>query len=208
MIRKNKLKIETAVTPAAAIFCFALIIWANRPDYGLLYSNLEAGQASQIVADLKSKSIPYQLKDAGKTVLVPTKQISELRIDYAARNLVSTGAIGYEIFDKNNLGLTEFMQKVNLKRALQGEISKTINQIDAIQQSRVHLVIPEPSLFQEQEIRSSASVILKTKGGYSLTRKQILGITQMVAGSVEGLAAEDVSIIDSFGNILTKDRVS
>lgn len=201
----TKQKIAAATVTAVSIFSlFFLIVWGNRPDYGLLYSNLEAGQASQIVTDLKSKSIPYQLKDAGKTILVPTKQISELRIDYAARNLISTGAVGYEIFDKNNLGLTEFMQKVNLKRALQGELSKTINQIDAIQQSRVHLVIPEPSLFEEQETRSSASIILKTKSGYTLTRKQILGITQIVASSVEGLAAEDVSIIDSFGNILTK----
>ncbi|MCG8606951.1 flagellar M-ring protein FliF, partial [bacterium] len=181
-----------------------LIVWANRPDYGLLYSNLEAGDAAEIVEDLRGNGIPYKLKDGGKTILVPTKEIYELRIAYAGRNLISSGAVGYEIFDKNNLGLTEFMQKVNLKRALQGELAKTINQIEAVQQTRIHLVIPEPSLFEDQETKSSASVVVKLKGGRSLSRQQISGISQMVAGSVEGLAAGDVHIVDSFGNTLTR----
>ncbi|MFQ5769309.1 MAG: flagellar basal-body MS-ring/collar protein FliF, partial [bacterium] len=193
-----------AVTAISLISILFLLLWANRPEYGLLYSKLEAGDAAQIVEDLKSSNITYKLKDGGTTILVPTKDIYELRIKYAGQNLISSGAVGYELFDKNNLGLTEFMQKVNLKRALQGELSKTINQIEAVQQSRVHLVIPEPSLFEDQETKSSASVIVKLKPNSVLNQKQILGITQLVAGSVEGLTPENVIIVDSYGNILTK----
>ena len=124
------------------ISMFLLLVWANRPEYALLYSNLDAGDAFRIIDDLKTNGISYKLKDGGNTVLVPKQDIYELRIKYAGQNLISSGAVGYELFDKNNLGLTDFMQKVNLKRALEGELTNTINQIESVVQSRVHLVIP------------------------------------------------------------------
>ena len=150
-----------AITAIAVICMFLILAWANRPEYGLLYSNLAASDASRILDDLKSNGIPYELKDGGTTVLVPKKDVYELRIKYAGKNMISSGAVGYELFDKNNLGLTDFMQKVNLKRALEGELSNTINQIEAVTQSRVHLVIPERVLFEDEERKVTASVILK-----------------------------------------------
>jgi flagellar M-ring protein FliF len=199
--RKLALAMVTAVTLCGMFF---LVVWANRPEYGLLYTRLEPADAAQIVEDLKGTSVPYKLKDGGTTIEVPSNQIYELRLKYAGKNLVSSGSVGYELFDKNNLGLTEFMQKINLKRALEGELSKTINQIDAVQASRVHLVIAEPSLFADEQSKSSASVILKVKGNGGLDSKQIQGIAHMVASSVEGLAPEDVVIMDSHGAILSK----
>jgi flagellar M-ring protein FliF len=197
----------TSLTLVGLIF---LLAWANRPEYGLLYSSLDAVDASAIVEDLKSNNIPYKLKDAGKTILVPSKDIYELRIKFAGQKLISSGAVGYELFDKNNLGLTDFMQKINLKRALEGELSKTINQIEAIQQSRVHLVLPEPALFEEEENKATASVIVKLRANARLESKQIVGISYMVAGGVEGLSPENVTIVDTYGNILngagTQDR--
>jgi len=198
-------KLALALVTAVALCCMLfLVVWASRPEYGLLYSKLDPGDAAQIVEDLKSNKVSYKLKDGGSTIEVPSNQIYELRLKYAGKNLVSSGAVGYELFDKNNLGLTEFMQKINLKRALEGELSKTINQIDAVQASRVHLVIAEPALFVDEESKSSASVILKLKGNITLDNKQILGITHLVASSVEGLAPEDVVIMDSRGAILSK----
>lgn len=202
-------KIALAGITAAALFGFILLlVWANRPEYGLLYSNLDEADAAKIVDDLKSNNISYKLKDGGRTILVPQKNIYELRLKYASQKLISSGAVGYELFDKNNLGLTDFMQKVNLKRALEGELTKTINQIEAIQQSRVHLVIPEPRLFEEEEAKATASVVVKLKPNTSLTTKQILGITHLVAGSVEGLTPENVTIVDTYGNILTNITAS
>lgn len=192
-----------AITAIAIVGMFFLLVWANQPEYGLLYSNLEPGDAAQIIDDLKGNNMPYKLRDGGTTVLIPSKDIYEMRIKYAGQNLISSGAVGYELFDKNNLGLTEFMQKVNLKRALEGELSKSINQIDAIQQSRVHLVMPEKTLFEDQDTKASASVIVKLKGNGILDRRQIMGITHMIAASVEGLSVEDVTILDSYGKMLT-----
>lgn len=199
--KKLTLALVTAATLCSMLF---LVVWANRPEYGLLYSGLDPADAAQIVEDLKTNSVPYKLKDGGGTIEAPTNQIYELRLKYAGKNLVSSGAVGYELFDKNNLGLTEFMQKINLKRALEGELSKTINQIDAVQASRVHLVIAEPALFADEQAKSSASVILKLKGNRSLDNQQILGVAHLVARSVEGLKPEDVVIMDSHGAVLSK----
>lgn len=195
-----------AITAIAVICMFLILAWANRPEYGLLYSNLAASDVSRILDDLKGNGIPYELKDGGTTVLVPKKDVYELRIKYAGKNMISSGAVGYELFDKNNLGLTDFMQKVNLKRALEGELSNTINQIEAVTRSRVHLVIPERVLFEDEERKVTASVILKLRSRSALERQQVLGIQQLVAGSVEGLKSENIIIIDTFGNVLTNNE--
>ena len=195
-----------AITAIAVVCMFLILAWANRPEYGLLYSNLDASDVFQILDDLKGNGIPYELKDGGTTVLVPKKDVYELRIKYAGKNMISSGAVGYELFDKNNLGLTDFMQKVNLKRALEGELANTINQIEAVTQTRIHLVIPERALFEDEERQATASVILKLKSRSALERQQVLGIQQLVAGSVEGLKSENIIIIDTFGNVLTNNE--
>jgi flagellar M-ring protein FliF len=183
-----------------------VFIWANRPEYALLYSNLDAADTSKIIEHLKANSIPYQLRDGGSTVFVKKDFVYELRIKFAGENLISSGAVGYELFDKNNLGLTDFMQRINLKRALEGELSSTINQIESIVQSRVHLVTPERALFEEHQPKSTASVVLKLKPHTELDRKQISGIANLVAASVEGLHSENVIIVDTYGRVLTKNE--
>ena len=195
-----------AITAIAVICMFLILVWVNRPEFALLYSNLDASDVSRIVDDLKGNSIPYELKDGGTTVMVPKKDVYELRIKYAGKNMISSGAVGYELFDKNNLGLTDFMQKVNLKRALEGELANTINQIEAVSQTRVHLVLPERALFEDDEKKATASVILKLRSRSALERPQVLGIQQLVAGSVEGLKSENIIIVDTFGNVLTNNE--
>ncbi len=200
-----------ALVGVSAVAVFALImlfVWANRPEYALLYSKLDAADSSKILEDLKDNSIDYRLKDGGRSIFVTKEDVHELRIKYAGQNMISSGKVGYELFDKNNLGLTDFMQRINLKRALEGELSNTINQIESIEQSRVHLVIPEQTLFTEDEKKSTASVVLKLKPQTSLDRKQVAGITNLVAASVEGLETENVIILDTFGRVLTKNEPS
>jgi len=192
-----------AFSVMALSFMILLFVWANRPEYALLYSNLDAADTAKILDDLRGNNIPYKLGDGGSTLFVSKRDVYELRIKYAGQNLISSGAVGYELFDKNNLGLTDFMQKVNLKRALEGELSNTINRIETVRQSRVHLVLPEPSLFEDKQNEATASVVLKLRGSTALERKQVLGIANLVAASVEGLHAGNVTIMDTQGRVLT-----
>ena len=195
-------------TVVAISIMMLLFVWANRPEYALLYSNLDAADTAKILDDLRGNNIPYKLEDGGSTLFVSKSDVYELRIKYAGQNLISSGAVGYELFDKTNLGLTDFMQKVNLKRALEGELSSTINRIESVQQSRVHLVLPEPSLFEDKQNDATASVVLKLRSSTALGRTQVLGIANLVAASVEGLHANNVTIMDTQGRVLTTPRQS
>ncbi|MBW2647638.1 MAG: flagellar M-ring protein FliF, partial [Deltaproteobacteria bacterium] len=150
--------------------------------------------------------VPYKVSSGGDSILVPAEYVSKLRLDLAASGMPRGGGMGFEIFDNKNFGVTEFVQRLNYQRALQGELARTINGLDEIQQSRVHVVIPRKSLFVEEQAKPTASVIVKLKTGKRLRTSQIEGIASLVAGSVEGLHSEEVMIVDSGGNILSADR--
>ncbi|MBW2593365.1 MAG: flagellar M-ring protein FliF, partial [Deltaproteobacteria bacterium] len=150
--------------------------------------------------------VPYKVSFSGDTISVPSEHVSELRFEMAASGLPVGGGVGFEIFDNRSFGDTEFVQHLNYQRALQGELSRTINDLDEIQQSRVHLVIPRESLFIEEQAKSTASVVLKLKSGMRLRASQIEGIGRLVASSVEGLDQEEVMIVDSSGNILSSAK--
>jgi len=186
----------------ASIMTFAY--FTNQEDYRILFSSLTGEDASAIVTKLKEKKIPYQISPSGETISVPSAQVSELRLELAASGLPHGGGVGFEIFDNKVFGTTDFEQQMNYRRALQGELSRTINSLDEIQQSRVHIVIPKESLFIEQQKKPTASVTIKLKTGRKLKESQIDGIGHLVASSVEGLSADEVMIIDSQGNILSK----
>ncbi|MCE5264253.1 MAG: flagellar M-ring protein FliF [Deltaproteobacteria bacterium] len=191
-----------ALLVAASIMTFAY--FTNQEDYRVLFTNLTSVDASAIVTKLKEKKIPYQISPSGETVSVPAAQVSELRLELAGAGLPQGGGVGFEIFDNKNFGATEFEQQMNYRRALQGELSRTINSLDEIQQCRVHIVLPKESLFVEQQKKPTASVTIKLKAGRKLKESQIEGIGHLVASSVEGLSANEVMIVDSQGNILSK----
>lgn len=178
--------------------------FTNQEDYRVLFSNLTSEDASNIVTKLKEKKISYQISSSGDTLSVPSGQVSELRLELAAAGLPHGGGVGFEIFDNKTFGATEFEQQLNYRRALQGELSRTINSLDEIQQSRVHIVLPKESLFIEQQKKPTASVTIKLKAGKKLKAPQIDGIGHLVASSVEGLSSDDVMIVDNQGNILSK----
>src|SRR6185295_12682095 len=184
----------------------ALAWWVQRPLYRPLFTNLGQQDAASIVEALRAEKVPFQLEDGGRAVLVPAERLYELRLSLASRGLPAGGGVGFEIFDKQTLGQTDFMQRLNYQRALQGELGRTIGQLGGVESARVHLALPERSLFVAQDRRPSASVVVKLAQGRSLSRAQIDGIVHLVAASVEGMAAESVTVVDEAGRMLTHNR--
>lgn len=188
----------------AALSFAALILIANRTDFRPLFTNLTSEDAGEIVKKLKDSKTPYQITADGKGVMVPSDKVYELRLSLASEGLPQGGGVGFEIFDRKNFGMTEFVQKLNYQRALQGELTRTISQIAGVEQARVHLVIPEKSLFKESEKPATASIVLKMKSNRGLKESEVQGVIHLVSSSIEGMDPEHVTIIDSRGKILSK----
>ncbi len=179
-----------------------LMMWSRRPEFQPLYTNLSPEDASAVVEKLKERKISYRLEGGGGTILVPAEKVYESRLELAGEGLPQQGGVGFEIFDRTNLGMTDFVQRMNYLRALQGELARTIRTLSEVEQVRVHLVLPERMLFVEEEKKSSASVVLRLRPGAQLRKGQVRGIAHLVARSVEGLEPERVTIVDTMGNIL------
>ncbi len=189
----------------ASLLAFAgLITVANKTDYRPLFANLSAEDSGEIVKKLKEQKVPYQISDDGKALLVPSEKVHDLRLTLASEGLPQGGGVGFEIFDRKNFGMTEFVQKLNYQRALQGELSRTIGQLAGVESARVHLAIPEKSLFKESEKPPTASVVLKMRSNRSLRESEIQGVVHLVASSIEGMDPEHVSVLDSRGKMLSK----
>ncbi len=181
----------------------AIAYWTSRPDMTLLFAKLGPTDANTVVETLRGEGVPYDLRDNGTSVYVPRDDVYELRLRFASQGLGSDGPVGYELFDKGTLGMTDFMQKLSLKRATEGELARTITSIRQIEMARVHLVVPERSAFAANQKQPTASVVVQTVGGQRLSGEEVEGITSLVAGAVEGLAPENVTILDVRGNLLS-----
>ena len=181
----------------------SLVVWASKPEYVALYTNVEPSMGSKMVNDLNSASIDYKLENGGKTILVPNSVADEWRMRFAESGYIGDVVAGYEIFDNNDMGMTDSRQKLNMKRALEGELMRTINQFPNVQNSRVHLTIPQSRLFQKED-GGKASVVLYLSPGTYLDREQIKGISALVANSVEGIDPRSVVIVDTKGNMLSE----
>ena len=179
-----------------------IMIWSERIDYQVLYSNLGQEDAGQVVGKLKEIKVPFRVE--GNVIYVPSNKVYELRLELASQGIPQGGGVGFEIFDKTQIGVTEFVQRLNYRRALQGELSRTIKQLSEVEQCRVHVAIPERTIFTEKEERPTASVVVKLKAGRVLTQGQIGGIVHLIASSVEGMFPRDVTVIDNMGNLLSK----
>lgn len=176
----------------------------STPQMSLLFSGLDLADSSQIVQNLEGQNIPYELVGDGSTILVPENQVSRLRMDIAAQGLNTGGSVGYEIFDsQDNLGTTSFVQNINRLRALEGELARTINSIEQVSSSRIHLVLPQRRLFSNEDSQGSASIFVKTRGG-RLGRGQIVAIQNLVAAAVPELSQESISIVDQQGTLLAR----
>jgi flagellar M-ring protein FliF len=170
----------------------------------VLFSNLRGNSAASVIQQLKDKKIAYTLQDNGQTVLVaPPSIINELRLELASNGIPSNGSIGFEVFKESSFGRTGFVEKIMGVQALQGELERTIASISAVQSVRVHITKPDRSVFVSKDILPTASVFLDLKAGGGLEKKQIKGITNLVANAVEGLVPENITIVDEQGNQLS-----
>jgi flagellar M-ring protein FliF len=179
--------------------------WAQRPDMQLLYRGLSPEEAAKITDKISEKNITYELREGGTTIFVPKEHVYQLRLDMAKEGLPIGQQSGYNIFNDEKIGISPFVQNVNLKRALQEELAKSIQMIDGVEHARVHIVSPEQTLFTSDAGKTTASVVLRSKPGIRLSPLNIAAITHLVAGSVEGLKSENVTVIDNQGGLLSGD---
>ena len=182
-----------------------LTYWARRPDMRMLYQEIAPEEAAKITEKISDKDIAYELRNGGTSIYVPREQVYQLRLDMAKEGLPIGEQGGYKIFDNEKIGISPFVQSVNLKRALQEELAKSIQMIDGVVHARIHLVSPEQTLFTPDAGKSTASVVLRLRPGYKLSALNIAAITHLVSGSVEGLTSENVTVIDSQGNLLSRE---
>lgn len=197
-------KLSLSVVALAAVAAvFFLTTWAQRPEYSAAFRGLSESDAATVVAKLKELKIPYELADGGATVRVPSDKVYDVRLHMASQGLPKGGATGFELFDKMSFGLTDFAQKLNYQRALEGELSRTIGRISGVEEARVHIVLPQNELFAEREKPATASVVLSLKPGTEMDSRQVRGIVNLVSRSVAGLKPENVTVVDSDGTMLS-----
>jgi flagellar M-ring protein FliF len=176
--------------------------WINTPSYGVLFTDMDTETASSVVAKLKTEKVAYVLDDGGRTVRVPVARVDELRLELAGQGMPTSGRVGFEIFDRTAFGVTDFLEHVNYRRALEGELARTIGSLGDVASARVHLAMPRESLFTNQDQPAKASVVLKLRSNRPLPPSTVNAITGLVAASVESLRPESVVVIDNFGRSL------
>ncbi len=184
----------------------AMAMWAGQTTFSPLMTNLSPEDSKNVQRFLSDKHIPFRVDSTGKNVMVPPESLYDLRLELATQGYPQSSVVGYEVFDKTTLGTTSFVQKVNQKRALEGELMRTINTIRGVKRSRVHLALPQKSAFVEDQKKPTASVVLDLDPGVLLNEKQVFGIANLVARAIEGMDVSDVGIVDSNGKTLSKNN--
>ena len=206
----NKLSVQQKLLlggiAVVSVILLAFSLWIfNEPSYSTLYTNLIEEDASKVLDHLNGQKIPFQIDNNGQTISIPKEKVYEVRLALAGKGIPRSGIIGNELFDDNTMGLSEFMQKVNFRRALEGELSRTIMQIRGIEGARVHIVFPEKTIFKKDKKEPTASVTLKLFSGNIPSDNHIQAISHLVSSSVEGLNPAKVVIIDTDGRMLSRN---
>ena len=197
--------IAVILIAALVLGTVALVSWLTKPSYSPLFSGIEPADASAIVEQLKADGVPYELTAGGGTILVPEEHVYQERLTAAAAGLPSTGGQGgYSLLDTMGVTSSEFQQDVTYKRAIEGELAKTISAMDGVKTATVQLAIPEESVFVAEQKDPTASVFVETQGGVTLTSKQVQAIVNLTSASVEGMATTDVAVTDSTGAVLSQ----
>jgi flagellar M-ring protein FliF len=195
------LAIGVGVVVVAAVVAAA---WLLRTDYQVLFADLKPQDAAQMAAELDRQKIGYKLSEDGATILVDSNVVHATRLKLMGKDLPLHGAAGFELFNNGDFGMTEFAQKINYQRALQGEITRTILALSEVREARVHLALPDEGLFKRGNSKPKAAITLSLKEGQSLRPEQVSGIQRLVAGAVTGILAQDVTIVDQHGVALTR----
>lgn len=193
------------IAASAAVIAVMVVVWlwSKQPDYRILFSNYSDKDGGAIVAALEQMNVPFKFSDGGSAILVPAEHVHEARLKLASQGLPKGGNVGFELLENQKFGVSQFVEQVNFQRALEGELEKSIQSVDAVDVARVHLAIPKSSVFVRDQLKPTASVLLNLRGGRTLDNRQVSAIVHLVASSVPELPAENVTIVDQNGNLLS-----
>ncbi len=203
----QKISIAGAAMLAAAAL-IGLTQWRHEGDFRPLYTGLAPEDAGAVVQKLKETGTEYRLSESGSTVLAPSAKLAELRLQLAASGLPKSGRMGFELFDKTSFGMTDFAEHVNYRRALEGELERSIVSLAEVERARVHLTLPKDSVYLEARQPAKASVVLGLRPGAQLSPQNVMAVCNLLASAVEGLAPEAVSVVDTRGDLLNRPRKS
>lgn len=192
----------------AVTLLVAMTLWTMGPTYGVLFSNLSDRDGGEIIAELEQMQVPYQFAAGGRTIMVPTDMIDRTRLQLAGEGLPNGGGVGFELMDNQSFGISQFAEHVNYKRALEGELARSIESMDAVAKARVHLAIPESSVFVREREKPSASIVLDLYRGRALGDGQVTAIVNLVASSVTNLPTEGVTVVDGSGKLLSNNAAT
>jgi len=198
-------KMLLAIGIAALIaIVVASVLWAQQPDYRVLFSNLSEKDGGAIITALEQQNIPHKFSDSSGAILVPASRVHEVRLRLASQGLPRGGSVGFEIMETPKFGLSQFAEQVNYQRALEGELARTIQSVGAVQAARVHLAIPKPSVFVREAQKPTASVLLTLYPGRALDAAQVAGISHLVSSSVPQMTMGSVTVLDQNGTLLSQ----
>ncbi len=199
---------RVSVVLATGVLVFAIggvAWWSSRADYSLLYGKLSDAESSKVIAALDDAKVPYKISSGGSSILVPAEKVHLMRMQLAGKGIPRGDGVGFEIFDKPNFGISDFVQRANYIRALQGELARTVAQIDEVESARVMVVMPENRLLIDKDKHPTASVFVRLRNNGQLAPQAVNSIRFLVANAVEGLKPNFVSVVDNQGNVLSEN---
>lgn len=198
----------TAVVVVVVVFggMIALTSVGTKPDERVLFSGLSQQDAAEVVQRLRDLNVPYRLSENGAAIMVPSSQVYEIRLTMAGDGLPRGGGVGFEVFDEVGLGTTDFVNRLNFQRAMQGELARTIRQFQQVQEARVHIATPRESVFIEDEKPVTASISVQMRGREQLTQHQIQSVVNLVAAAVPGLSDDNITLVDTAGRLLYRKK--
>nr|WP_019952158.1 flagellar basal-body MS-ring/collar protein FliF [Kushneria aurantia] len=205
-IRSNP-RVPLIIGASAAIaIVVALLLWARSPDYRVLFSNLSDSDGGTIIAQLDQMQVPYRLSEGGGAIMVPADRVEQTRMQLAQQGLPDSGGVGFELMDSQSFGISQFAEQINYQRALEGELVRSIESLEAVRSARVHLALPEDSVFVRERREPSASVVLNLYRNRSVSDGQVSAITHLVAASVTNMPVDGVTVVDQNGDLLTNNE--
>jgi flagellar M-ring protein FliF len=200
--------VRFAILGAAAVVILIVVltqVGGSSSTYEYAFTNLSAEDSSEAAAQLKAAKVPFRLEAGGTALAVPSAQVYDARLMLAAMGLPRGGGVGFEIFDRGDLGVSEFTQRVNLRRAIEGELGRTIGRLASVRSARVHITLPEKGLYRDDDHKAIAAVVLNLQPGRTMTEKELQGVRHLVASAVTGLNPESVTVVDGSGTVLAGD---
>lgn len=198
------LKIKAVIGAVAlSAVAVAALYWSQQPDWRVLYANLSDKDGGAVLANLDQLGVPYRFSEAGGAILVPASKLHDARLKLASQGLPRGGNVGFDLLDNQKFGTTQFQERLNFQRGLEGELARSIQTLDAVDSARVHLAMPAQNGFMRDQQKPSASVVLTLRSGRALERSQVAGIVNLVASSVPNLDARQVSVIDQNGSLIS-----